>query len=134
MQSAAEHGEFVSYVEANGTQAGDGVMRIPGPIKHRGLCLRDVSIVGSFGVWMATGSSCEASAESFVSSLERHLKTDAKKGLSSKEPVAIFELPNGSLPKGHLVVHRGPPSFEAKHNATDKRVSYMCARQVGGTQ
>jgi hypothetical protein len=133
-ESDGEQGKFASYISANGSKKRDGSIHIPGPVNHHGLCIRDISIVGSFGVVMATGSSCKANADNFVLSLEKHLKLSGSKGRTAEEPIATFELPNEARQKGRLIVYRGEPSLEAKQIATARKVSYVCVRQAGGAQ
>ena len=142
-QGQAAHEEFISYLSSSPANQDGG--KILGPIFPSLQCLSDFSVLGSFGVLMATGTFCSSSQEEIIKWLKANPELESTNEIKDRVPltsennapfsgVAAFKIHNEKLPHGLLVVYKGEPSFEPKQNSLSNKISFMCVRQASGPQ
>jgi hypothetical protein len=118
---------FISFLNSEGKESQDGVIKVQGPVSRDGVCVRDITVVGAFGVIVVTGESCARSGAEFVASVGKVL---GQKGTpeSAAATLAGFEIANGSRQSGKLMVYRGEPSPQPQPQVRSAKVSYRCER------
>lgn len=131
--SESQWASFVEEVNTKGKKVSDGVVKLPDDVRFDALCLRDVSVMGSFGIMGITGRSCSASEQEFVSATESVLGIKPQPH-SEPHVLAWFPLPNEKREPGVLTIYRGEPSFLPKATGPSTTVSFSCMRAVGGPQ
>jgi hypothetical protein len=124
---------FAEFVRSRGKPAGDGILKIAGPVRDQGLCVRNLTVMGAFGVVVATGQACADDGKKFVASLASVLRQTHKPGAQAGE-LARFEVANGVRPPGELVVYRGRPAPQPRPDTRAHSLAYHCVRQDGGPQ
>jgi hypothetical protein len=129
----ADRAAFADFVRSKGKPAGDGVVKIAGPVRDQGFCVRNVTVIGAFGVVVATGQACADDGEAFVASIGSVLRRAAAPGAQAGE-MARFDVANGARPKGDLLVYRGRPAPQPRPDVRARTLAYHCVREDGGAQ
>lgn len=122
---------MLKVLEARSTKNGDGRAKIGGRIQVGKLCIDNAELAAAFGVFMATGSMCDAEPAPLTDFLQQ-TKSDVKPTHPAPPAhvLAAFE-----APKYSMTVYRGEPGFQPKiQEPASQRVSYLCAFQESGPQ
>jgi hypothetical protein len=128
---------FVDFVNGDSHKEADGSLKVLGEVRQGGLCVRNVTLVGSFGVVMVNGESCSDDEQRFVEAVGVAIKASVA-GRAVPNAIATFDIPNPRRRPGTLVIYRGEPSFQPSlstaGSAGSSPLAFMCVRQDGGTQ
>lgn len=102
---------------------------VSGPVQDQTLCIQNITISAAFGAFGVAAELCDATVEPLLDLLSKR---------ASLQRVSVENHPGviaGFTGKGDsFVIFNGAASFEVAPDPSSKKVAFLCARQLSGTQ
>jgi hypothetical protein len=98
------------------------------PVQSEGVCIRQAKVFGAFGVFMAVGQVCDGKFDALKATFEKQFPEGSGTALESGQ---LFM---GKSQTDVGMIYRGLATMPPKATVGARKVAFLCARRMGGTQ
>jgi hypothetical protein len=116
-----------AQVKSGAIRSAGEAMVLAKPVSTDKACVKNATILGSFGTLSVLGESCGTTASPLIEALKSTYPNEAP----SLPPGVLFM---GKSGRGEAIVYKGSASVPMVPSTTSSQVAYMCSIQLGGTQ